>query len=148
MLNHTYAKHSKLSDIDEGEWRIIKTKTSSLSNLNTRFAVTDDRILKMASVIKIETVLQRNSFFYNQLISVPVIGNAFRRMPLKLFENLKGKTIYLFKIPGAFLLVLLSFWVERFLRIMLNSFSLIILILMLLLFADHGPSNYTPTIGK
>lgn len=51
-------------------------------------------------------------------------------------------------VIGAFSLVLLSFWVERYLRIMLNAISLFILIAMLLILADHGPNNYTPTVGK
>lgn len=51
-------------------------------------------------------------------------------------------------VAGAVSLVLLSFWVERFLRIMLNALSLFILIAMLLILADHAPNYYTPTVGK
>lgn len=52
------------------------------------------------------------------------------------------------EFPGAVFFVLLSFWVVRYLRFALNAISLIILTTVLLVFAEHGPSNYTPTIGK
>lgn len=51
-------------------------------------------------------------------------------------------------ILGAFSLLLISFWLERFLRLLLNAISLFILSAMLLVLADHGPNNYTPTVGK
>lgn len=113
------------------------TKTTS-----TPYVVTHDRISSTVYILSIEVQLERNSLFYNQLISVPLIGMGFQS------KRKTQQRIQIFHISGAYLLILLSFWVDSFLRLILNAISLIVLIGMLLVLADHGPNHYTPTVGK
>lgn len=68
-------QHPKSYDYDEGEWHIKVVQSTIVNSPN---AVVRDQFSKHAS-IKIETVLERNSIFYNQLISVPLIGSILRR---------------------------------------------------------------------
>lgn len=65
-------------DFDEGEWRVMETKTKSSmqSNSNTPSGiVTDNESSSAISTLEMTVSLQRNSLFYNQLISVPLIGD-------------------------------------------------------------------------
>lgn len=45
-------------------------------------------------------------------------------------------------------MILLSFWTERYFRLSLIAVSLFVLFTMHLVFADHAPSDYVPTISK
>ncbi|XP_031620035.1 acetylcholine receptor subunit beta-like 2 [Contarinia nasturtii] len=109
-----------VSHFDESEWRIIDTKATYTLHTDAPYVLTEDGPIKSLSILKIDVILGRNNLFYNNIISMPLIG--------------------------AYVLILLSFWVDKFLRVMLNAISLFILMAMLLVLVDHGPTNYTPTV--
>lgn len=50
-------------------------------------------------------------------------------------------------ISGAFLLILMSFWLSRYLRLTVIVISIFVLIMTELVLADHAPMSYTPSIG-
>lgn len=131
-------------DVDVGEWHITETSTvaKEQSRSDTPYVVTHERLSSTAYVLSIFVGLERNSLFYNQLISVPLNGMD---KSFWFFKPLEFHSCFIFS--GAFLLILLSFWVERILRITLNAISLFIIVTMLLIFAAHGPM-YTPTVGE
>lgn len=69
-------KDPEMYDVDVGEWHITGTSTiaKEQSRSDTPYVVTHERLSSTAYVLSICVGLERNSLFYNQLISVPLNG--------------------------------------------------------------------------
>lgn len=62
---------------DDGEWSVIETNTESTlqpSSKDASYTMNETKFGNKLSVLKIEIFLRRNYFFYNQLISAPLVG--------------------------------------------------------------------------
>lgn len=63
-------------DVDDGEWHITETNAVAKvqSTLDTPYVPAHESLSNTAYILSIDVTLERNSLFYNQLISVPLIG--------------------------------------------------------------------------
>lgn len=63
-------------DVDDGEWHITETNAVAKvqSTLDTSYVPAHESLPNTAYILSIDVTLERNSLFYNQLISVPLIG--------------------------------------------------------------------------
>lgn len=73
-------QHPTFYDYDEGEWHVNQVTTTTKSIPSNQLQISPwmvanvNIVAKNLSILNIETILQRNYVFYNQLISVPLIG--------------------------------------------------------------------------
>lgn len=86
---NSFIQHPTSYDYDEGEWHIqqVRTTSAAQSDFDNPFVLTDKRILEIASILKIETVLRRNFVFYNHLISAPLIGIMSTKAQIHMKRN-------------------------------------------------------------
>lgn len=130
-------------NFDEAQYHIVAIANHPNANRTFFDTVNDEWPVEYTQFI-FEITMERNGSFYTRLFVTPLFGN----FKIDVQSVYRFATLFTLSVSGATVMILLSLWTERYLRVTLNSIGLLILMAMHILLAEYGPHGYVPLLGK